>query len=158
TIDRKLKEMVTAVQLERRYTKREIIEMYLNTVEYVYRAFGIEAAARTFFDKSARDLDPLESATLVGMLVNPSRYNPVRFPERVQARRNTVLLNMVRFGYITREFYDAHKDDPVQVNFNSSELAASRAPYFAEYVRLWLNNWAKKNGIDPYADGLVVYT
>ncbi len=158
TITRKLKEMVTAVELERRYTKREILEMYLNTVEYVYNAFGIEAAARTFFDKPARDLDPLEAATLIGMLQNPSRFNPIRFPERSQARRNTVLAQMVKHGFITQAFYDEHKAEPIRTNFNSSEITQGIAPYFAEYVRNWLNDWAKANGRNIYEDGLIVYT
>ncbi len=158
TVERKLKEMVTAVQLERRYTKREIVEMYLNTVEYVYNAFGIEAAARTFFGKPAGELNELEAATLVGMLQNPVYYNPVRRPERTQARRNTVLLSMVETGYLPRAFYDEHRDAPVELSFNRSEITASLAPYFAEYVRLWMRDWARANGYDLYADGLVVYT
>lgn len=158
TIERKLKEMVTAVALERRYTKREILEMYLNTVEFVYNAFGIEAAARTFFNKSARDLDVLEAATLVGMLRNPSLYNPVRYPERARQRRNVVLWQMVRHGYLERAFYEAHKDEPIALNFRSAAITASMAPYFAEYVRRWLMQWAEAHGYDIYTDGLRVYT
>lgn len=158
TLTRKLKEMVTAVRLERRYTKDEIAEMYLNTVEFVYNAFGIEAAARTFFNKPAGQLDALESATLVGMLQNPALYNPVRFPERSQRRRNVVLAQMVKHGHLTPASYEAGKDEPVRTDFNSSEITASRAPYFAEYVRNWTRDWARANGVDLYADGLVIYT
>ncbi|SHK34382.1 penicillin-binding protein 1A [Rhodothermus profundi] len=158
TIKRKLKEMVTAVELERRYTKREIIEMYLNTVEFVYNAFGIESAARTFFNKPARDLNVLEAATLVGMLRNPALYNPIRFPERARQRRNVVLWQMVRRGYLDRAFFEAHKDDPIVTDFHTSSITASIAPYFAEYVRRWLVNWAQAHGYNIYTDGLRVYT
>jgi len=158
TIERKLKEMVTAVELERRYTKREIIEMYLNTVEFVYNAFGIESAARTFFNKPARDLNVLEAATLVGMLRNPALYNPIRFPERARQRRNVVLWQMVRHGYLDRDFFEAHKDEPIVTDFRTSAITASIAPYFAEYVRRWLVNWAKAHGYNIYTDGLRVYT
>lgn len=158
TIERKLKEIVTAVELERRYTKREIIEMYLNTVEFVYNAFGIESAARTFFNKPARNLNVLEAATLVGMLRNPALYNPIRFPERARQRRNVVLRQMVRHGYLDRAFFEAHKDDPIETDFRTSAITASIAPYFAEYVRQWLAHWAKEHGYNLYTDGLRVYT
>ncbi len=158
TIERKLKEMITAVELERRYTKREILEMYLNTVEFVYNAFGIESAARTFFNKPARELNVLEAATLVGMLRNPALYNPIRFPERARQRRNVVLWQMVRHGYLDRAFFEAHKDDPIVTDFRTAAITASIAPYFAEYVRRWLENWAKEHGYNIYIDGLRVYT
>ncbi|HET6567758.1 MAG TPA: transglycosylase domain-containing protein [Rhodothermales bacterium] len=158
TLSRKLKEWVTAVELERRYTKREILVMYLNTIEYVYNAFGIEAASRTFFSKPAKDLNPMEAATLVGMLQNPSRFNPIRFPDRSKARRNTVLMLMVKQGFLSRDFYAEHHDEPIETHFNSSEITQGIAPYFAEYVRNWLNDWAEQNDRNIYEDGLVVYT
>ncbi|MEX1054667.1 MAG: transglycosylase domain-containing protein, partial [Rhodothermales bacterium] len=159
TPSRKLKEALTAVQLERRYTKREIIEMYLNTVEFGYNAFGIEAASKTFFSKSAADLSPLEGATLVGMLKAITFYNPARNPENAQGRRNQVLYQMMKNGFISREFYDLHREDPVVTDVNrSSEITASFAPYFAEQVRHWMNDWAKENGYSLYSDGLRVFT
>jgi penicillin-binding protein 1A len=158
TVPRKLKEMVTAVQLERRYTKREIIEMYLNTVAFGNNAFGIDAASRTFFGKAPADLDVLEGATLVGMLQAISRYNPVRNPENARRRRNIVLSQMVKRDAITREYYEAHRDDSVKTNYQSSEITQGLAPYFAEYVRNWTTDWGRENGFDIYADGLVVYT
>jgi penicillin-binding protein 1A len=158
TIERKLKEAITAVQLERRYTKREIIEMYLNTVAFGYNAFGIESAAQTFFGKSASELNVLESATLVGMLKGVTLYNPVRNPERSQTRRNVVLLQMVRNGIISRDFYEKNHDKPINAEYYSSELYASMAPYFAEYVRQWMADWTEENGHDLYSDGLRVYT
>jgi len=158
TVERKLKEMVTAVQLEQRYTKPEIIEMYLNTVEFGNNAFGIEAAARTFFGKKATELNELESATLVGMQKAITYYNPVRNPENAQRRRNVVLKRMVDLGYLPRAFYDAHKENPVEALYHSSEITASLAPYFAEYVRNWMGEWAEKNNFNLYTDGLIVYT
>lgn len=158
TVTRKLKEMVTAVRLERRYTKREIIEMYLNTVEFVYNAFGIEAAAQTFFGKSASALEPLEAATLVGMLQNPSLYNPVRFGERSQRRRNVILSQMVKHGALTQEFYEDHRNEPTPLNFRSSEITEGIAPYFAEHVRNWLRRWGREEGYNIYTDGLIVHT
>jgi len=158
TIERKLKEMVTAVELERRYTKREIVEMYLNTVSFGSNAFGIEAASRTYFGTAAHDLDPLQAATLVGLLKATSYYNPVRNPENAQARRNVVLGQMVKRGFLGQAYYREHRDDPVEATYHSAELHASLAPYFAEYVRNWMADWAEKNGRDLYSDGLRVYT
>lgn len=158
TPSRKLKEMITAVQLERRYTKREIIEMYLNTVEFGYNAFGIEAAAKTFFGKPAAELDPLESATLVGMLQATTYYNPIRNPENSQRRRNIVLAQMIKHDFLDAGFLETHRDDPIVTDFNPSEITASLAPYFAEYVRNWMKTWAKQNEYNFYEDGLRVYT
>lgn len=158
TLARKLKEWITAVQLERRFTKPEIIEMYLNTVEFGYNAWGIEAAARTFFGKEPIELDELESATLVGMLQRITYFNPVRNPENAKQRRNTVLSQMVKRGFLPRDFYDVHREDSVRTDFNSSDVTKSLAPYFAEHVRQWMNAWSKENGYDFYEDGLVVYT
>ena len=159
SISRKLKEMITAVHLERRYTKREIIEMYLNTVSFNENAFGIEAAAQTFFSKPAIDLSPLEAASLVGMLQATTYYNPHRNPQNNQRRRNIVLSLMVSNGTLSPDYYDEHSDDPVEVEYNpSAEITASLAPYFAEQVRLWMREWASENDYGLYADGLRVYT
>ena len=158
TVSRKLKEMVTAVQLERRYTKREIIEMYLNTVEFGNNAFGIDAASRTFFGKAPAELDTLEGATLVGMLQAITRYNPVRNPENARRRRNVVLSQMVKRDKITQEWYESHRQDSVKTSYQSSEITKGLAPYFAEYVRNWTADWGRQNGFDIYRDGLVVFT
>ncbi len=155
---RKLKEMVTAVMLERRYTKREIVEMYLNTVPFGYNAYGIEAASRTFFGKSAAELDVIESATLVGMLQAITKYSPVRNPDLSRQRRNVVMRNMIKHGFLDERFYAEHRETPTPTNFRSSDVTDSFAPYFAEYVRNWLADWGKGRGIDVYAEGLVVHT
>jgi len=163
TIERKLKEMVTAVELERRYTKREIIEMYLNTVSFGSNAFGIEAAARTYFGVSAQELNPLQAATLVGLLQATSYYNPVRNPGNAKQRRNVVLRLMVGQGYLDGSFYEEHQADPVDAQYHSAELHASLAPYFAEHVRNLLSDWTRDpdhalHGHNIYGDGLQVYT
>jgi len=163
SIERKLKEMVTAVELERRYTKREIIEMYLNTVSFGYDTFGIEAAARTYFGVPAKDLNELQAATLVGLLKATSYYNPVRNPENAKRRRNVVLRLMVRQDYLDSSFYEKNKDEPVDAKYHSAELYTSLAPYFAEHVRNLLTDWSRDpshplSKYDVYGDGLRVYT
>jgi penicillin-binding protein 1A len=163
TIRRKLKEMVTAVELERRYTKREIIEMYLNTVSFGYNSFGIEAAARTYFGVSSSDLNTMQAATLVGLLKATTYYNPIRNPENAKQRRNVVLRLMAQRGYIDDGFYQKHRDEPVRAEYHSAELYKSLAPYFAEHVRNVLTDWSRDpdhplSKYDVYGDGLRVYT
>ena len=158
TISRKLREMLTAVRLERRYTKREIQEMYLNTVEFGNNAFGIETAARTFFNKKSSELDTLEAATLVGMQKAITRYNPLRNPDLSRQRRNVVLMQMVKHGFLTEEYYHSVKEEAIVTDFNPNEITSGPAPYFAEYVRNWLNEWGDQTGHNIYDDGLFVYT
>lgn len=158
SLSRKLKEMLTAIQLERRYTKDEILVMYLNTVPFRNNAYGIEAAARTYFSKPALELDVKESAVLVGMLQANTYYDPVRNPGNSQRRRNVVMGQMVNHGLLDVAYLEEHRDDPVETAFRGSDVTDSFAPYFAEHVRLWLNDWSKRSGIDVYAEGLVVYT
>ncbi len=166
TIPRKVREMVTAVELERRYTKREILEMYLNTVSFGGNVYGIESAARTYFGRRAAELDPLQAATLVGMLRATTYYNPVRNPQNAKQRRNVVLRLMREQGAISAAYYRDHVDDPVRADYHSSRLSASLAPYFAEHVRTTLSDWATDekysdhplHGRDIYGDGLRVYT
>lgn len=163
TIRRKLKEMVTAVELERRYTKQEIIEMYLNTVGFGSNSFGIEAASRTYFGVSSTKLNELQAATLIGLLQATTYYNPVRNPENAKQRRNVVLQLMVQHGYVDRSFYEDHSDDAVKAEYHSAELYTSLAPYFAEHVRNVLTSWSQDSSHvlsehDVYGDGLRVYT
>lgn len=158
TVGRKMKEMVTAVQLERRYTKAEIMEMYLNTVEFGNNAYGIEAASKTFFGKAPFDLNELESATLVGMLKGTTLYNPVRNPENARRRRNVVLSQMIKRDLLDPAFLEEHRADSVGAVYLSSAITQSLAPHFAEAVRKELVVWADQNGLDIYDDGLVAYT
>ena len=153
---RKLKEMITAIKLERRYSKREILETYLNTVSFHYNAFGIEMAARTYFNKPARELTVPEGATLVGLLKGTRAYNPVSNPERARERRNLVLAQMVKHGKLGQPAYDKLSRRPLRLDFARQDMATGPAPHFADVVRRWLLGWSELLGYDLYADGLVV--
>ena len=157
-LQRKLREWLTAKRLESRFTKDEILELYLNAVPFMYDAVGIEAAARTYFQKPAKALTLAESATLIGMLKATVYYNPVRHPERSHERRNTVLQQMVRHGYLRAEDYAALRDVPTELHFRRLTRHDNTAPYFAEYVRQWLDRWGEEHGYNLYTDGLRVYT
>src|SRR5690606_11349197 len=115
---RKLREMITAIQIERNYTKHEILEMYLNTVEYSNSSFGIEAAAFTHFGKKSSELTINEAAVLIGGLKGIYMYNPRIRPERSLSRRNTVLELMHQHGYITEMERDAYKAEPIALDYN----------------------------------------
>ncbi|HYC34933.1 MAG TPA: transglycosylase domain-containing protein [Usitatibacter sp.] len=158
TLTRKLKEMITAVKIESVHGKDEILEIYLNTVPFLYNAHGIEMAARTYFAKSAGRLDVLEAATLVGMLKGTSYYNPVTNPERARARRNVVLGQMAVHGKLPRERLEALRKRPLRLDFERQREPLGPAPHFTEHLRKWLIAWADRNGYDMYADGLVVRT
>jgi penicillin-binding protein 1A len=157
-LNRKLKEMVTAMRIERVYSKQQILERYLNTAPFLYNAVGIEMAARTYFGKPAHDLDAAEAATLVGMLKGTHYYNPVLFPERALKRRNLVLLQMVKAGSLAQADYERLREEPLHVTLNRQEDDLGPAPHFAAYARRWLLDWAEKHDVDLYADGLVVQT
>ncbi|WP_370680161.1 penicillin-binding protein 1A [Comamonas sp. GB3 AK4-5] len=158
SLTRKLKEAVTAYKIEALYTKDEILETYLNTVPFLYNAFGIEMAARTYFDKRADQLNVLEAATLVGMLKGNSYYNPVRNPERALQRRNTVLSQMVKHEVLAQAEFDKLKTRPLRLDFERQEEAEGPAPHFVRALRPWLVDWADRHGYDIHSDGLVVHT
>lgn len=158
SINRKLKEIITAFKIEGTYSKQQILETYLNTVPFLYNVFGIELAARTYFDKSASKLNLQESATLVGMLKGTNYYNPVVNPERAIKRRNVVLQQMVKYGELPQARYLTLRDKPLQVRFNRQFEQSGPAPHFAVHVRKWLIEWADQNDYDLYEDGLVVTT
>lgn len=157
-LTRKIKEWVIALQLEAIYEKDEILEMYLNTVPMLYNTYGFEAAARTYFDKSASELDLREAATLVGMLKGTALYNPFRNPEASQERRNVVLQQMVKYGYVSEDVFETLKGEETPLQFSRMSHNVNHAPYFAEYLRRWLGDWAEKNDYDIYTDGLRIYT
>ncbi|MGO4329742.1 penicillin-binding protein 1A, partial [Cupriavidus sp. M-11] len=158
TLTRKLKEAVTALKIEALYTKDEILETYLNTVPFLYNAYGIEMAARTYFDKSAGKLDVLESATLIGMLKGNSYYNPVINPERALQRRNIVLAQMVKYEKLEPARFEQLKKRPLRIDFERQTEPPGPAPHFAQQLRKWLINWADRNDYNIYTDGLVVRT
>jgi penicillin-binding protein 1A len=158
TLTRKIKEAITALKIESVYSKPEILETYLNTVPFLYNAFGIEMAARTYFDKSADTLDVLESATLIGMLKGTSYYNPVLNPERAMQRRNIVLGQLVKYQNLTAAKYEVLKKKPLKVDFERQDEPLGPAPHFTQQLRRWLIEWADRNDYNIYADGLVVRT
>ncbi|MDZ7720887.1 MAG: transglycosylase domain-containing protein [Balneolaceae bacterium] len=158
TVTRKLREMITAVQIESNYTKREIIEMYLNTVEFSNSAFGIESAAQTHYGKPASDLTLTESANLIGQLKAVYAYNPRLFPERAKSRRNIVLNQMQKHGFISQQVFENLSEEPIALNYQRPSKAGRESRYFGEYVRLKVEDWAEENGYDLYSDGLVIYT
>lgn len=156
TVVRKLKEILTALKLDRAYTKRELLEAYLNTVPFHYNAFGIEMAARTYFNKPASRLGVAEGATLVGLLKGTRAYNPVSSPQRALERRNLVLTRMVQHGKLAAATAAALQRRPLRLDFVRQDLEQGPAPHFADAVRRWATGWAEAQGLDLFADGLVL--
>lgn len=129
-------EWVIAVQLERFYTKEEIVNMYLNKFDFLYNAVGIQSASRVYFGTTPKNLKIEEAATLIGMCKNPSYFNPVRQPERTRGRRNTVLEQMEKAGYLSKAECDSLKTLPLTLRFTRMDHKDGPAPYFREYLRL----------------------
>ena len=155
-ITRKIREILTAIQIERTYSKHEILEMYLNISWFGRGAYGIQSAAQKYFHKDAVDLRPEESALLVALLKGPALYSPIKHHERAIQRRNMVLHNMLVCGYLTSSQYDILKKLPLAVSKEGEP--SSTAPYFSEYVRQQLNELQRTIGFNVYEDGLNVYT
>ncbi len=159
TAERKLREMVTAYKLERRLSKEEILETYLNTVPFLYNVVGIEMAARTYYGKSPADLDIPESAMLVGMLKGTRYYNPILNAERAQQRRNVVLAQMVKHGEMDELDFLVFRSEPLRLQFNRPrEQLPAIAPHFVVHLRQWALAWARENGHNLYTDGLIIHT
>ena len=131
-------EWVIAVELERSYTKDEILTMYLNKFDFLHNAVGIKVAANTYFNKEPIDLTVPEAATLVGLCKNPSFFNPVRFPDRSRDRRNVVLAQMVKAGYLTQEQYNQYQAEPLKLNFHVTDHKDGIAVYFREFLRRYM--------------------
>ena len=163
-IIQKIKEWVLSVQLERRYTKKEIIAMYLNVYDFGYNADGIRSAAKIFFDSDPLNLKIEQSAMLIGMLKNSSYYNPIRRPKLVKERRNIVLKQMFRNEYIKKEVLDSIIDLPLEIKYTPESHREGLATYFRaylqEFMRGWINNNRKEDGTkyNIYRDGLKIYT
>ncbi len=160
----KIKEWVIAIRLERNYTKEEIIAMYLNIYDFNYNADGIRSAARIYFGKEPIELKTEESAVLVGMLKNSSLYNPIRRETLVYNRRNTVLKQMAKYGYLSEREKDSLQQLTMNINFNPESHREGLATYFRMYLQRFLSRWVKQhpkpNGerYNIYLDGLKVYT
>lgn len=153
----KLKEWIIAVQLEKRYTKDEIVMMYFNTASWGYST-GIKSAAKTFFNKTTSELNVEESAVLVGMLKAPTTYNPKRNPEKSKGRRDVVLGQMNKYEYLSDSQLDSLQAIEIELDYNLSSHDRGMATYFREHVHQFMKNWCKENGFNVYNDGLKVYT
>lgn len=132
-------EWVIAVKLERNYTKEEIIALYLNYFDFLHNAVGIKTASTTYFYKDPKNLTLEEAATLVGLCKNPSLFNPVRYPERCRERRNVVLDQMRKAGYITDEQYEKSCALPITLNFHRNDHKDGTAPYLREFLRVYMS-------------------
>ena len=163
-ITQKIKEWVLAVKLERRYTKEEILAMYLNIYDFGYQADGIQSAAKIYFNKTPRTLSMEEAATLVGMLKNSSLFNPKRRPEMTQKRRNVVFQQMFRNKFISEAERDSLQRQPLTLDFTPDSHREGLATYFRTYVQQYMQQWVKENPkadgerYDIYRDGLRIYT
>ena len=131
-------EWVIAIKLERYYTKEEIIALYLNYFDFLHNAVGIKTAANTYFNKEPKDLTVCEAATLIGLCKNPSLFNPVRYPERAKERRNVVLLQMVKAGYMDRAEYQNYSSEPLTLNFHRTDHKDGTATYLREFLRQYM--------------------
>jgi len=155
--DRKIKEAMTAIQIERTYSKNEILDMYLNINFFGNHAYGIKAAAKRYFDKEVEDLEVQEAALLVGVLKGPTAYSPLRYPDRALKRRNVVLLSMFTNDNLTRVEYDSLKQIPLNLNV-TNPYQTDTAPYYTEYIRSQMNKLQDSLGVNVYKDGLRIYT
>ncbi|RMD89433.1 MAG: hypothetical protein D6813_10695, partial [Calditrichaeota bacterium] len=155
TITRKIREIFTAIQIERTYTKDEILEMYLNHMYFGHGAYGVESAAQIYFGKKLNELTIDECALLVGLLKGPGYYSPLRHPDRALRRRNLVLHSMKELHFITEDQYNELIAKPLDLSKGKKNAAYGLAPYFTEYIRQILQ---KKYGNRLYTDGLSIYT
>lgn len=160
----KVKEMITALRLEKVYSKDEILEMYLSTVSFGENTFGIKAASRRYFNKEPKDLRVEQSAVLVGMLKATRTYNPVNYPERATERRNVVLAQMNKYGFLETYGADSLQNLPLETDYHPLPHNAGIAPYFREHIRPELDAWCgnhhknESENYNLYTDGLKVYT
>lgn len=157
-VTRKIRELITSIQLERNFTKREILEMYLNVALFGRGAYGIESGAQQFFGKSASDLTVGEYTLLIGMLKGPGYYDPLNNLERALKRRNIVLGQMVRDGLIQKNEVEQLKTDSLVFRASDPDLRVGIAPHFGEWIRQTLLKKSEQYGFDIYRDGLRIYT
>ncbi|HEY5570210.1 MAG TPA: transglycosylase domain-containing protein [Bacteroidales bacterium] len=154
----KSKEWITAVKIEMRYSKKEILTMYLNTVDFGSNAYGIKTACKTYFKTSPKNITIEQSATLVGLLKATTTYNPRVNPKNSLKRRNVVLDNLFSHKLISAAELDSLKQIPIQLNYSVESNYDGEALYFREAVAESLKEWCKENNIDLYSDGLKIYT
>ena len=159
-IVRKIREWITSVQIEKNYTKEEILEMYFNISYFGRGAYGVEMAARTYFGKSVQELTLSEMAVFIAMLKSSVIYDPIKRYNNAIQRRNLVLYNMVQTDKLDRDTYERLKQEPIDVKVGKTAegIKSSLAPHYVEYVRQQLSQMADTYGFDLYEDGLTIYT
>lgn len=155
---RKIREWFSAIQIEKNFTKKEILELYLNVSYFGRGAYGIESAAKIYFDKKAKDLNIIESALLVALLKSSEYYDPIKNYDNALRRRNTVLNNMNVCDYLSDEELQKLKQLPITLTSERISAIRTEAPHFMEYVRLQMQKIADKHGFDLFRDGLTIYT
>jgi penicillin-binding protein 1A len=158
TVAYKFKEWITAFKIERIYSKNEILTLYFNTVPFGNNSFGIKTASLKYFNKNPDQVNPAEAATLIGMLKATSTYNPIKNPEKSKERRNIVLSQMEKYGYITKANFNSYSTSPIQLDLSYVENEAQGDSYIRAAVDKWLEKWCDDNDYDLYADGLKIYT
>jgi penicillin-binding protein 1A len=154
----KSKEWITAVKIEMFFSKKDILTMYANTVDFGSNAYGIKTACKTYFNTTPKDMTTEQAAVLVGMLKATTYYNPLINPKNCRNRRNVVLENMVSHGKLSRTSFDSISAIPIKLNYSVESNYDGKALYFREAVADYLKSWCKENGIDLYRDGLKIYT
>ena len=155
-INRKIKELITAIKIEQTYTKSEILELYLNSVYFGHGTWGIQAASAYYFSKDVSEITLAESAILIGLLPAPAKYSPHNHPERAVNKRNLVLKKMLEQNYISQDVFEGTKSKSLPIK--KTDYDNSLAPYFSEYIRRELENMDKELGINIYEDGLNINT
>lgn len=160
TVKRKVQEWITAIQIERTYTKREILEMYFNTSYFGHSAYGISTAARTYFDKNVKQLSVTDAGVLIALLKGSGKYDPFDKYENAFRRRNIVLQNMTDDGLLSEQEFNRLKLEPIKLSYKRIELGVqgSIAPHFLEYIRKQMETWCSKHGANLYSDGLNITT
>lgn len=158
TIVYKCKEWLTAFKIEHVYSKQKILELYFNTVPFGNNSYGIKTATLKYFNKQPDQVNPAEAALLIGMLKATSSYNPIRNPARATERRNIVLGQMQKYGYITKDQFTASTQSPIKLDLSYVEQDSHGDSYLRRAVEKWLDKWCKDNGYDLYEDGLKIYT
>ncbi len=154
----KWKEWITAYKLESRYSKEEILTMYLNTVSFGNNTYGIKTAARRYFNSHTDELSAPQAALLIGMLKGTTLYNPVRNPERSLERRNVVLSQMEKAGYLAAAESRQFQEEPLNLHPGEVEESGREDSYLRVAVERWLEKWCSDNEYDMYEDGLKIYT
>lgn len=158
TVVYKFKEWLTAFKIEHVYSKDSILTMYLNTVPFGNNTFGVKTASLKIFNKTPDKVNPAEAATLIGMLKATSTYNPINNPKHSLERRNTVLGQMKKNGYLNNADYEANVHTPINLDLGYVENEGQGDSYLRQAVERWLKKWCKENDYDLYQDGLKIYT